>query len=57
METSTKGLQYVVDGEGNSLAVIIPIEKWKEILELYPDLKEEYGTPKLKIDLIKNPES
>lgn len=46
MEILAKELQYVVDNEGNRLAVIIPIEKWNEILALYPQFEEKYGTPK-----------
>jgi len=29
--SNTMGVQYVHDGEGNAVSVIVPIELWREI--------------------------
>lgn len=33
-------MQYIKDNNGNTTAVVIPIEEWKQITEKHQDLKQ-----------------
>jgi hypothetical protein len=41
-------LQYISDSSGKRVAVIIPIEKWNDIIAKYEDIRDLINKPEQK---------